>query len=879
MKRFLLVVICGLAVSGIAGAQRLPDSVVPESYDLTFSPDLGKAAFTGEETIHVALKRPASSIVLNSAEIEFQETTVAANGITQTAGVSKNENLEQATITVPKEIPAGPAEIHIHFTGILNDKLRGFYLSETPRRRYAVTQFESTDARRAFPSFDEPAFKAVFRVTLIVDKGDTGISNGHIVSDTPGPGEGKHTLKFSPSPKMSSYLVAMMVGDFQCLEGGADGIPIRVCAVPEKKELGAFALTAAENILKYYDRYYYTKWPFEKLDMIAFPDFSAGAMENTAAITYRETALLLDDKTASLDARENVAGTIAHEMAHQWFGDLVTMKWWDDIWLNEGFATWMTWKPLEAWHPEWRNQLDEILETGSSLSTDSIASIRPIRQKAETPADIAALFDGIAYGKAASVLRAVEAYVGPEVFQKGVNAYLEKHAYGNATAEDFWNQIAATSGKPVDKIMASFIDQPGAPLVSVKSSCSGDRTKVTLSQHRYFADAARLNAASPELWQVPVALRGSGANDATHVLLTASEQTFEIKGCSDWVYANAGARGYFRSSYEPQAFDKMSAALKMSFTPEERIRFLGDAWAMVRVGRLDISQYLATLENLQGERNRAVVATMLGRIGELHDTLVAADERSAFESWVRNFVRPIAADLGSQPMRGESPERTALRSDVFGTLALYGRDPELVAKSRAIADAYMRDPQSVDEALAGNALAVAAANGDAALYDQFMEHLKNAKTPEEYYSYFGALGLFPDPALTKRTFDFMLSPAVKNQDLFYMGILFQNYRTQEAAWDLFKADFKEIMEKVDASLGSGLVEVGGVFCDAKLRDDSQQFLTAQHLPGTERLLQNAKDQVNACIELKSLQQSNLTAYLQKQSGGQGKAAASPASVN
>jgi aminopeptidase N/puromycin-sensitive aminopeptidase len=870
---------CALAISGIARAQRLPDNVVPESYDLAFAPDLAKATFSGEESIHVTLRKPASSIVLNSAEIEFQGVSIAAKGSTQTASVSKNEQLEQATLAVPNEIPSGSAEIRIHFTGILNDKLRGFYLSETSRRRYAVTQFEATDARRAFPSFDEPAYKAVFSVTLIIDKGDTAISNGHIVSDAPGPGEGKHTLKFSPSPKMSSYLVAMMVGDFQCLEGGADGIPIRVCAVPEKKDLGSFALTAAENILKYYDRYYYVKYPFEKLDIIAFPDFSAGAMENTAAITYRETALLIDDKTASLDARENVASILAHEMAHEWFGDLVTMKWWDDIWLNEGFATWMSWKPLEAWHPEWRSQLDEIQETGGSLSTDAIASIRPIRQKAETPPDIASLFDGIAYGKAASVLRAVEAYVGPDTFQKGVNAYLEKHAYANATAEDFWNQIAATSGKPVDKIMASFIEQPGAPLVSVKSSCSGDRTKVTLSQHRYFADAARLNATSPELWQVPVALRGAGSKAVTPVLLTASEQTFEISSCSSWVYANAGARGYFRSSYEPQAFKKMSAAIETSFSPEERIRFLGDAWAMVRVGRVDISDYLATLENMQSERNRAVVATMLGHIGELHDTLVAADERTAFETWVRNFLRPIADDLGSQPVPGESPERTALRSDVFGTLALYARDPELVAKSRAIAAAYMKDPHSVDEALAGNALAVAAANGDAALYDQFMEHLKNAKTPEEYYAYFGALGLFPDPALTKRTFDFFLSPAVKNQDLFYLSIPFQNYQTQEASWNLFKADFKQIMEKVDASLGSGLVQVAGVFCDAKLRDDAQQFLSAQHLPGTERLLQNAKDQVDACIELRSLQQSNLTAYLQKQSGGQGKAGASPASVN
>ncbi len=875
MKRFLLVVICGLAIAATAEAQRLPDNVEPESYDLMFTPDLAKAAFSGEESIQVLLRRPASSIVLNSAEIEFQEASVTAAGLTQTARVAKNDEAEQATLSVSKDIPAGPAEIHIRFTGILNDKLRGFYLSQTARRRYAVTQFESTDARRAFPSFDEPAMKAVFRVTLIVDKGDTAISNGQIVSDTPGPGEGKHSLKFSPSPKMSSYLVAMMVGDFQCLEGGADGIPIRVCAVPEKKEQGAFALTVAENVMKYYDRYYYTKWPFGKLDMIAFPDFSAGAMENTAAITYRETEMLLNEKTASLDAKKEVASVIAHEMAHQWFGDLVTMKWWDDIWLNEGFATWMSWKPLNAWQPEWQIGLDEALETSGALSTDSIASIRPIRAKAETPADIAALFDGIAYGKAASVLRAVEDYVGPEIFQKGVNAYLEKHAYGNATAEDFWNQIAATSGKPVDKIMSALIDQPGAPVVSVKSSCSGGQTNVVLSQHRYFADAAKLEAPSSEIWDVPVALRGADSREVTQVLLTKTQQTFQISGCSEWVYAGAGGRGYFRSSYPPEVFQKMAMGIETDFSPEERIRFLADAWAMVRVGRLDISQYLAALEEMQAERHRDVVGMMLGHIGELHDSLVAADERPAFEAWVEKFLRPMANSLGEEPVAGESPEKAALRSDILSTLALYAHDPELVAKARATADAFMKDPQSVNATLAGNALAVAAANGDTALYEQFLEHVKDAKSAEEYYSYLGALGLFPDPALTKRTFDFMLSPAVKNQDLYYLAGPFQNPHTQDAAWNLFKTDFKPIMEKVDASLGAGLVEIAGVFCDAKLRDDSQQFFSAQHLPGTDRLLQNAADRVNACIELRSLQQANLTAYLLKQKGGQGGAAAAP----
>src|SRR5271154_616136 len=399
MKRLMLLVICGLALCGSVGAQRLPDNVVPESYDLTFTPDLVKATFGGDEAIHVTLRRAAASIVLNSAEIDFLETTITAGGSTQTATVSKNENLEQATLSVPNEIAAGPAEIHIRFTGILNDKLRGFYLSETARRRYAVTQFEATDARRAFPSFDEPAYKAIFRITLVIDKGDTAISNGKIVSDTAGPGNGKHTLQFSDSPKMSSYLVAMMVGDFACIQGAADSIPIRVCAVPEKKDLLSYALLSAENILKYYDTYFQIKYPYQKLDIIAFPDFSAGAMENVAAITYRETLLTIDDRNASVDAHQAVVGVLAHEMAHMWFGDLVTMKWWDDIWLNEGFATWMAYKPIEAWKPDWHDERAEIEETGGSLGTDSIASVRAIRARAETPAEIGMLFDGIAYGK------------------------------------------------------------------------------------------------------------------------------------------------------------------------------------------------------------------------------------------------------------------------------------------------------------------------------------------------------------------------------------------------------------------------------------------------------------------------------------------------
>src|SRR5580692_1900100 len=873
MKRLVVMAVLSLLASLGALAQRLPENVVPDSYDLKFEPDLASATFTGDETIHVHLLKGATSIVLNSAEIEFKEVWIGSADFKQAASVTKDDKNETATFTVPTAIPAGPVDIHIKFTGILNDKLRGLYLSQTARRRYAVTQFEATDARRAFPSFDEPAYKAVFRVALVVDKNDTAISNGKIISDTPGPTSGKHTLQFSDSPKMSSYLVAMMVGDFACIEGGADGVPIRVCAVPEKKDLLSYALLAAENILKFYDSYYTIKYPYQKLDIIAFPDFSAGAMENVAAITYRETLLTIDDKNASVDAHQAVVAVLAHEMAHMWFGDLVTMKWWDDIWLNEGFATWMSHKPVKAWKPEWHDERAEIQETGGALSTDSIASVRAIRAKAETPAEIATLFDGIAYGKAASVLRMVEAYVGPEVFQKGANAYLEKHKYANATAEDFWNQMAATSEKPIDGIMAGFTMQSGAPLVAlVKTECatkvvqSGRRKKkvpvtaVTLSQERYFADVAKLTAGSQEVWQIPVSLRPEGAKDSTYVLLAQRQQTFELQGCTAWVYANGGGRGYYRSNYDAATLAKMSAELETTFSPEERIHFLGDEWAMVRVGRLSVGDYLDTLDKMRAERSRAVVGVMMGRFSDLHDYVVSASERPAFEKWVREFLRPIAADLGETPVPGESDDRRGLRSDVFGVLATYGRDPRLLAKSRALVEQYMRDPNSVEAALAANALNVSAFDGNADLYNRYLEHMKTAKTPEEYYNYFGALTQFPSVELAKRTVDLGLGPEVKNQDLYLVGNLLGNVEIQAAAWELFKSNFPAIKEKAGESLSGGFPTLAGYFCDEKLRDDSQGFFTSQNIPGSERPLQNAKDSVNACIALRTLQQPNLSVY-------------------
>jgi len=398
MRRFLFIV-SAVLLAVPAFAQRLPGGVNPEHYTLWFAPDLAKATFRGRETIRVQVARPTTTVTLHAAEITFTEVSIAAGGQTQRARVSEDAKNEMVTFTVDRPVPAGPASIAITYTGLLNDKLRGFYLSEANGRRYAVSQLEATDARRAFPSFDEPAYKATFDISLNVAAADSVISNGRQISDAPGPDPGTHTVAFATTPKMSSYLVAMLVGDFVCREGAAEGIPIRICSTPDKRAQTGYALTAAEQQVAFFNQYFGIKYPFGKLDIIGVPDFSAGAMENAGAITFRERLLLADPERSSVELRKNIASVLAHEIAHQWFGDLVTMKWWDDIWLNEGFATWAANKPLAAWKPEWRMDLHATEETQKALALDALRSTRAIRTRVSTTDEINEVFDPIAYEK------------------------------------------------------------------------------------------------------------------------------------------------------------------------------------------------------------------------------------------------------------------------------------------------------------------------------------------------------------------------------------------------------------------------------------------------------------------------------------------------
>ena len=659
MKRILAVLTFLVLTFSMATAQRLPEGIArPDNYKLTFTPDLDKATFEGDETIAIRVLKSTSEITLNSADIDFHEVTITSGGATQKAKVTAEKDKEMVVLAAERPLAAGPATIHITYTGILNSEMRGLYLGKDDKgRKYAATQFEATDARRAFPSFDEPDYKATFDITAVAEKDHVAISNYKVVSDTPGPGD-KHTVKFATTAKMSSYLAALVVGNFEYIEGSVDGIPIRVYSTPGKKDMGKFALDAAEYIVAYYDKYFGIKYPYGKLDLIALPDFSAGAMENVGCITFREVILLIDEKQGSVDLKKTIASVTAHEIAHMWFGDLVTMKWWDDIWLNEGFATWMENKPVAKWRPEWNYDLDNVSGTGGTLNVDSLANTRPIHQAAETPAEIQELFDGIAYGKAASVLRMLESYLGEETFRAGVNAYLQEHQYGNSTATDFWDTQARTSHKPVDKIMPTWVKQGGAPIVNVKAQCSGNSTTVTLAQQRYYVDRAKFEAPNDQLWQIPLCLKGSATgNTAKCELMTKKEEAFTLPGCSNWVLTNAGATGYYRSGYQPDAVRALATDAETKLTPAERIAVQNDIWASVRVGKEPVGDYLAFAQGLQSDRNRAVVEDVLGRISYIGQYVVNDNDRDAFRSWLRQYLTPAMTEVGWNPKPARATNR------------------------------------------------------------------------------------------------------------------------------------------------------------------------------------------------------------------------------
>ena len=849
-----------------ASAQRLPGDVTPRHYDLRFDVDLANARFTGTETIDVDLSQATRTIVLHAAEITFREVTIDSQSASQRATVALSDARQTATLTVPRQIPKGPAQIRIAYAGILNDKLRGFYLSTEGSQRIGVTQFEATDARRAFPGFDEPAFKATFDISLTIDARDSAISNGRVVSDTPASGGTRHTVKFSTTPKMSTYLVAMAVGRFSCLDGGAEGTPIRICGTEGKQEMGRIALEAAQQILKFYNTYFSIKYPFGKLDVLAVPDFAAGAMENTAAIFYRERDLLVDSKDASLSVRKRIATVIAHEMAHQWFGDLVTMKWWDDIWLNEGFANWMESRPLATIRPDWNIDVDQALDTQAALGVDALKTTHAVHAPVETPAEIDEAFDAITYEKGSAVLRMIENYLGPDVFRRGVNNYLQAHAYGNATSQDFWDAMADASGKPVQRILPSFINQAGAPLLEVSLSCINNRSTLDISQQRFYLDAPVTQTRPPERWQIPVCVKtgtpGAGGCD----LIADNKQTLSLgNSCVPWAFINAGAQGYYRTAYSPDMLKGLAPRIQEALTPAERLSLAGDEWALVRAGRHAASDFLTLVPGFATEHTNGVLSNVTERLDFIDQYLTTAESRPRFRRFVSGLFTPLFLEIGFASASVDSDERRAVRATLIRTLGATAGAEQVIRSSRAALDRALSGGAPLDPTLAGSIVSVAAANGDAALFDALLSAAERSTSGDQKYRYLYALGEFRDPALVDRALAYSLTPKLRSQDTStFLARLLGNEAARARTWAFIKRNWTDVQPKIAIFGGDTRVTSAlSSFCDASTRDDISAFFKQHPLPAASRALNQTIERITNCIAMRESQTPKVSLFIKE----------------
>jgi aminopeptidase N len=545
------------------------------------------------------------------------------------------------------------------------------------------------------------------------------------------------------------------------------------------------------------------------------------------------------------------------------------MQWWDDLWLNEGFATWMANRPLAALHPEWNIPVAEELETQTALNSDSLQSTRPVHAGIETPAQIDEAFDVIAYEKGAAVLRMIESYVGPETFRAGINAYLQAHAYANVKSEDFWNAIAAVSGKPVDRIMPTFINQPGVPLLDVSMTCDGTRTKIGLSQQRFFADDAPRQTKSSEQWDIPLCVRTPDSTAPSCDVLAEKSRALTLSGgsCAPWVFANSGAEGYFRSAYPPAMLRAIAPEVETKLSAPERLSLIADEWALVRAGRHTAADYLALVSGYGRESSSGVLAEVVNRLEFIHDYWTTDATRPRFEEFVRSLFQPVLAELGASTSSTDSDERRERREVLLRALGTIGNDIVVVRNSREMLDRTLNGGPALDSTLEAAIVRVAAEHGDEALREKLLAAARRSTSPEDHYRYLNATGQFRDPALIDRGLELALTPDIRNQDTaIYLGGFLRNPVARPRAWSFVKQHWTELEPKVTIFGGdTNLIKSLNGFCDAASRDDIKAFFAAHPLPAAARTLSQTIERIDNCVALKEKQTRAVEDWLSRQS--------------
>lgn len=846
---------------------RLPRTVVPRHYRIRIEPDLEAATFSGSEQVTVEVTEPTDLVALNAIEIGIGEAWLVCDREGRVdATVEYDEATQRAFLGFPKEVPAGTWELHCRFSGILNDQLRGFYRStftdvDGREQVIATTQFEATDARRAFPCWDEPDFKATFGITLVVPEDLMAVSNGAEVSRTP-VGDRKAAVTFADTIEMSTYLVAFVVGPFEATEPvDVDGVPLRIIAPRGKMHLTGYALECSRFCLEYLASYYGISYPGDKVDMVAIPDFAFGAMENLGCITYRESALLVEEATATSSEKMRVLDVIGHELAHMWFGDLVTMKWWNGIWLNEAFATFMEMKATDAYRPEWKRWLEfAAVERPWAFKVDELAGTRPVEYEVRSPEDAEGMFDALTYGKGSAVLRMMEQYLGEQPFRDGVGAYLRAHAYGNTETADLWYSLDQASGRPVGEIMDTWILQGGYPQVVVKAG----EGYVSLEQRRY------LLIPDPDdstVWKAPVRIRGMAGGEplSAKLLLEGSPMVLPVDGEVEWVIANAGGHGFYRTFYD----DPLLAALIERFDEldsVERFTLVDDMWAFVESGRKGVASFLGLAPALAGETEQAVWGALLGGVSAIGHHLVIDAVRPNYERWVSDMVRPLAGRLGWTPATGETDLIRRLRGRVISALGNLANDRETIERARAANERMVADPSAVDPEVAAAALYVCAAHGDTSTYEEYLHRHRKAANPQEAMKYLRALASFDDPEAVDRTFGLIRDGSIRNQDTTWvLAVMLTNRVSGPYAWSELRQAWPGMAGELPPMTHSRMLDGLPALSDPETAADVEAFFAEHPLPTAAKALRQKLERLKAMVAMRARETDALQAAL---GGGQ-----------
>jgi puromycin-sensitive aminopeptidase len=849
---------------------RLPRHAVPLRYDLRLEPDLTAARFSGEETITLTIHRATSEIVLNAIELDIATAQVEGeSGLQQRAAITLDEALQRCHLTFAELLQPGIVKLTIAFSGVLNDKLHGFYRSTYKDGRgetcnMAATQFEATDARRAFPCWDEPDFKAVFATTLVVDPAATAVSNSRIASETLA--GGKKVVRFADTMKMSTYLVAFIVGRIEPTEPVMIGqTPLRLWAVPEKGHLARFGQDIAAASLSFFESYYGIPYPGDKLDLLAIPDFASGAMENLGAITYRETALLVDQQSATHSELERVADVVAHENAHMWFGDLVTMSWWNGLWLNEAFATFMEMLAVDDWKPEWKRWDSFGASRAAAFAVDGLQSTRPIEYPVQAPKDADAMFDVLTYEKGASVLRMLEQHIGPIVFRDGVRDYLHKHAYGNADTKDLWVSLGKIAKQPVPQLMDGWIFQPGYPLITAEIDQSG---RLVLSQQRftYLSSHFPLTTShSRATWQIPLQIRitAGGKPSVSRLLLTEKDRTIPLPPDWEAVLINEGGHGFYRVCYSPELLDRILNAGIDRLAVTERFNLINDAWAATLAGHTSLSDYLDLTANFIAERDKNVWGVLLDSFSFLN-RIITAEDRSALEGFVRSRVGSAVADLDWVPRPGESELTKQLRGELIGALGRLGNDPVTQARAVELYRAYRHDATAVDSNIVPSLVAILSYTGDASRYDEFNERLRTAATPQEERRYLFSLAGFQHTSLLDRTLARTISGEIRTQDApFIIGAVLSNVYGRELAWTFVKSNWEK-MDRLFPKQGLRRI-CGGIssLATPELERDVRDFFATNKIDLGGKTLEQYLEQLRIAVTVRERDSLSLRRYLDR----------------